>query len=625
MRNAQRALPQFKGLLTGEVREEPLDSIREFVAYPRREDEEGSPRLYLSVKSAEIHCSFPSIDEAPLGLVDLPGLGEINDNAEAHLRGLEDNVDQVLVIMKPSKEKGFIDQSIAANFDQLRTIQRGIRKRGSFIVAAINRDADGSDQESARALQHSFERSINASQATDKIELKIYTAVNPDEVFQLFTELLHKLARDLPIMDKEVFDYVMSERVGKCLEAIERVFQNLRLTCSKIRRTVPLESEQLRRISDQLSRALIADYTCLEEARFACISSKSKTHTKLECHVKDIHDRNAEEIENGLFLGSEAQWGSHAIGRSDYIAFARHEARRIRARLVDSYCDVDIFYEQEIDELKSELIAVFLRHTGNLSTVVYQDGDAADKTIERIALELDSKTHNSHFSHAFCFLTNLKFRFTQNVFYHIYESLEELHNPKIDIQLERRANSAQEKISQVETLLKRLAERGNDQIMLEISRFQDKFNSYLFTCISFFNDFLFREDERRFERDIELLVDKAREIVVPDLEIRVEREVQLALNHLEDTLNGHLQNKVDGAAAFSARAASLSLGEISVCDNDDSENIVDKQQSDGGEKHRPEKAAGVMLEKTARNNVAPSIDGSSAQLNSYSSGYGQSW
>ena len=140
----------------------------------------------------------------------------------------------------------------------------------------------------------------------------------------------------------------------------------------------------------------------------------------------------------------------------------------------------------EIDELKSELIAVFLRHTGNLSTVVYQDGDAADKTIERIALELDSKTHNSHFSHAFCFLTNLKFRFTQNVFYHIYESLEELHNPKIDIQLERRANSAQEKISQVETLLKRLAERGNDQIMLEISRFQDKFNSYLFTCISLF-------------------------------------------------------------------------------------------------------------------------------------------
>lgn len=536
LREAQSSVAQFSPFLTGQTMEKPLSEVREFVAYPRLEEEEGSPRLYLAVKSVELYCPFPRMGDAPVGLVDLPGLGDINDNADAHLQGLEDNVDQVLVILKPTKEKGYTDESMARNFDRLRTIQPGIKRRGDFILAAINLDED--NIETAKTLQHDFEKVINSSQANDRIELETYSAVNADDVAALFFELLEKLANNLPVMDRETFDYVITERVEKALRETDELVQQMRSLGAGIFRAMPLEAEQLRLAGDSISRHLISSYIKLEERRYAEIGAVSQAHEDLEEHVWAIHDHNTDELNRGLYLGSPNGWKAYAEGRGDYVSFFRQEARRVRARIVESYRGVDAFYELEINALKLEIAEVFLDRTGKLSELIGRGGEGVDWVIRRLSEEVGGLIGDNSISHALDFLINLKFKFAQNVFYNIYESLEELHNPEIDIAIEARGVTSQEKVNLVYRQLETLAHAGNDRITEQITDFQDKFNRYLFTCIAFFNDFLFREDEHRFTREIESMVAGARDVVAPDLKIEINSDVRRGLNALMDAATG---------------------------------------------------------------------------------------
>ena len=47
--------------------------------------------------------------------------------------------------------------------------------------------------------------------------------------------------------------------------------------------------------------------------------------------------------------------------------------------------------------------------------------------------------------------------------------------------------------------LKKMAHKGNAEIRRRILEYNDSFNEFLYTCMTFFNDFLFRKDERTFE------------------------------------------------------------------------------------------------------------------------------
>ena len=144
--DAQRSLSAYESLLTGSVKQVALGDLRSYVSYPTKEDLDaekstGTPtnRSYIAVKSVKIFCPFPRLGGLKIGLVDLPGLGEIGESvADMHLHGLEDGVDQIFPIMRPTDAEGYAKQGIAKNIDHLRRIQPGIKRRGDLITAGIN-------------------------------------------------------------------------------------------------------------------------------------------------------------------------------------------------------------------------------------------------------------------------------------------------------------------------------------------------------------------------------------------------------------------------------------------------------------------------------------------------------
>ncbi|THG35952.1 hypothetical protein [Adlercreutzia caecimuris] len=561
LKEAQASLETFVHLLTGRTEKKDIADIRKFVAYPTDEEKFSGnlvDRSYLAVNGIKIFCNFPSIDGEKIGIIDLPGLGELGKSAESiHTRGLENSVDQILLIMYPTSSSGYASTSITANVDQLRSVQPGISRRSDLIVAAINNDDTNS--ETAKTLRRDFESAVNNSQETDKIKVEDYCAVDEQSVRSLFHLLLDKLASSLPTMDSDAYSYVMDKGLGgidgECSLLLDEVTQ----LANKIMKTIPLEDSYLDEKADELSKTLIYEFSEIEERRFANVGSKNPLRSKLKQQVTAIYDDNERRIDQGLFLGGESSWLRHAKGQSDYVNFFRNEAKRVRAEIVDSYRDVDVFYDYAIQELKDEVLSAFYSNTGRLYAKIGVDPEEATslEDIARLIDELDAITRNEDFTHCFRFISDVSFKFSQNVFYNIYTSLEELHNPDANQELGGRGKSGEQKIEMAEKDLKRMAHEGNAEIRKRILEYNDSFNEFLYTCMTFFNDFLFRKDARTYERCVRALLKACREYVISDEEYKVDKELQTATKRLKDALSNKgynsVQSKDERAAAIPAR------------------------------------------------------------------------
>lgn len=540
LKDAQESIDSYASLLTGQTVRESIDSIRKYVAYPSDEEINAGGlinRAYLAVKSVKIHSPFPSLGSEKIGLIDLPGFGEIGKSvADIHTAGLENEVDQILLIMRPTEAEGYVKKGIAANIDQLRSIQKGISRRSDLIVAAINNDA--SNQKSAKTLRNDFEAAINSAQVSDKIEIRDFMAVEGESVKELFSYLLDKLVDALPAMDRDTFNFVMNEGVGRVDSRCGAMLSELSALTNEVMKTIPLEDSYLDKLADELSRRLIFQYEELEELKFADVNGASPLRADLERQVESIYKENDKRISDGLFLSDDKAWHIHAKGRADYINFLRSDAKRIKAEIADSYQDVDIFYDSAIDALKARVLGVFYENTGRLYEMVGVNPACAtsDGDIQKLIDVLDTVTRDKEFTQCFRFIAKVTFKFSQNVFYNIYSSLEELHNPDANQRLGQHGMSSAERISIAEVDLKRMASNGNLEVKNEILKYNDQFNRFLFTCMTFFNDFLYRKDDKRFERNIRVLLKECREYIIPNEKISIDRSIQRSIKRLGDAL-----------------------------------------------------------------------------------------
>ncbi len=104
LREMQAALWSYEGDLNGGERTVALGELRQYVAYPTNDqvDSDKCLRRYLAVRDVRIECAFPYIQVDHVGIIDLPGLGELAANAEEyHLAGLQNEVDLVLLVKRP--------------------------------------------------------------------------------------------------------------------------------------------------------------------------------------------------------------------------------------------------------------------------------------------------------------------------------------------------------------------------------------------------------------------------------------------------------------------------------------------------------------------------------------------
>ncbi len=396
LKKMQAALPSYENQLTGETKIiEDLTQLRPWVAYPDQESENNSncSRLYLAVKNVEIQCSF-LLDVEKLMLVDLPGLGEVNVDAEEHhVQGLKNEVDLVLLILRPTDQSAYWGDKDRKALNLICQAVEGLSKPGNFVLIVINHPAkDEKDQELYQILINDVHKQLNENEPHSRYQVLTCNAKDSDSVReQVLEPALNHLIERLPLMDKEVIDSSLTqwqETVQKISTAIQKVETSLQKFPSgssvQASNLIKQKAKEIRRkLASKLRREVLNQ---LEEEVGQEKEQKLIIDENLIREIEAKHEFIRDWAEQrGLGKGKEA-WYEEARERFDQDqkvnSFADDEINRSRTFLTNTYSEINMYFDTKMKELFINISQAIRNCTGNLLQDVEPGKEALEKFLD---------------------------------------------------------------------------------------------------------------------------------------------------------------------------------------------------------------------------------------------------
>lgn len=383
LREMQHALWSYENDLTGGERTIELGQLRQYVAYPSNEEIESAqcPRRYLAVRDVRIECAFPYAQVDHVGIVDLPGLGEVASNAEQHhLDGLQNEVDVVLLVKRPVEGMAYWGREDVNTTNLLDSARGFISQRRDFVFVLINRGPG--DQHLATSLRDDIRRQAN--DGTDGAHFQVLEADATDQrvVYEkVLAPVLDHLAERLPFMDKEVMEGACEKSVA-ATSGIRTLLGDIESALSASKTTFASSVEDLGHRSDELRKDLAAAFAELvsELQRAARSGDEDPAFlAAVDTAYRDIRTW----IESGFGAGKDA-WCANALRemRVDKYShrFTGDELNRIRVEISGRYCALDNYFHDKVEGLWADVAGILKQHLG----LLVEDGPSAD-VLDRLA------------------------------------------------------------------------------------------------------------------------------------------------------------------------------------------------------------------------------------------------
>lgn len=109
----------------------------------------------MAVKHVKISCPFPLDEIGAIALVDVPGLGDFRLGDESLvIEALGQEVDFILFIRKPSKDRANFEQNDTQLYDLANKALNDLPSRSIFV---LNSDRNGENQASCRSLKRDID------------------------------------------------------------------------------------------------------------------------------------------------------------------------------------------------------------------------------------------------------------------------------------------------------------------------------------------------------------------------------------------------------------------------------------------------------------------------------------
>jgi hypothetical protein len=363
----------YRDLLESPEREKvfELDQLREYVAYPTNEQENLSQniRKYLAVKEARIECAFPTIEVNNLGIIDLPGLGELAVDAERHhVEGLKNDIDLVILVKRPVEGIGYWGADDGKAVDLLEEARGYIESRKDFVFILIN--TGGVNQQQITSLRDHIKREANEGQ--DGSLYNIIEADNADEInvqTNVLNPVLEHLASRLGIMDQQIIKGTFRQystvegQVKILLNDLTQAIQKISYSGS-LREEIDNLATELR---NDLSESLTGMVSNLQQqAKYADGAEFIEQVELLSQSIVSWVDNGFNSQENGLHIWKE---NASKITKRDRNngRFAVDELNRIRVEISKQYCQLDYYFNDTLlKDLFSQVAEILEQNLGNL-------------------------------------------------------------------------------------------------------------------------------------------------------------------------------------------------------------------------------------------------------------------
>lgn len=368
LREMQTSFDSYKNDLTGETREVPLADLRQYVAYPTNTDinQISCPRRYLAVQDVRIECNFPYAQVNHLGMIDLPGLGELASNAEqSHLAGLKNEVDIVLLVTRPSEGMAYWRKEDSSTTDLLDKARGFIKNRRDFVCIVLN----GGDPQSPlmTSLRDDIRRQANDCEDGKHFIVLEGDAAEPKSVAtDILLPALKHLANRLPVMDDEVFEGTKTDYLTLSSK-IESALSDLSNTLSIVRQTSG-STEELDNRTTELRKDLASALTHIVEDHRQEARSGDDDDAYVNA-VEATYNDTKNWIDSGFGIGRE-EWCKNALRQMKMdrgsSTFAAKEFNSIRVEISGRFCSLDHYFTDCITTLWNELADVFNKNCGEV-------------------------------------------------------------------------------------------------------------------------------------------------------------------------------------------------------------------------------------------------------------------
>lgn len=351
---AQRTLPSYvEDLRRAGTREVAIEELRHYVAYP---DNVGTDPFqpYHGVRSVAIQCPFPQRDTVKLGLVDLPGEGEVGlEVDELFLNRMRTEVDLLLLLKRPADMTSFFTSQDESALRSVAVARGGVELHDAvFLVVNTDLVADRPG-----LLQNALAE-IDDRVRTAGIRKVACDAASPADVeTRVVIPVLEHLAERLVEMDRA--------GVKDVIEAAQSLARDAAALGAKLS------------AAGGALRSELPD----EERRLLILSRDLRDHAGRQIKdLRDEYDRRVDvgepdpelgaAIENATQLARAEIAGGFGIGRDVWItqmhnalgvhaAGARERAHNdARGRIAAIYDEVDGSLRRSVQKLWSDLATV---------------------------------------------------------------------------------------------------------------------------------------------------------------------------------------------------------------------------------------------------------------------------
>jgi uncharacterized protein YukE len=433
LRDMQRALPSYEHDLTGGERVIPLTELRQYVAYPTKEQEDAPDcaRRYLAVRDVRIECRFPEVEVEDLALIDLPGLGELAAGAERHhVEGLQHEVDVVLLVKRPVEGMAYWTDADGRAVDLLDEARGAVSRRNDFVFIIVN---EGSVKMSlVDALLGDIRRRAN-----EGVDGKHYPVLRCDALDQstvyrdTLGPVLEHLAERLPVMDREVIE----DAVNKCKaasEAVRAALDELREALSEYAPEAVGASEQLYDRAAELRLDVAQGLDAMVRELFAEARGGAEDE-RLVAAVQASYQAVRDWVAAGFGKGKDA-WVEAAVramrAENNSSPFAARELNKIRVSVSERYSAIDNHLHERVEELRQKIAALLAKCFGGLLA-----GLGGTAALNRLAALLDDATEPCpNLASAVQNLLELDIRYSSHLHPRVRRALDGLNYEIIDPQ-----------------------------------------------------------------------------------------------------------------------------------------------------------------------------------------------
>jgi hypothetical protein len=396
----QQDFPTYRELLTGTEMAIDISCVSDYIAYPPESSDASAPvqRRYLAVKNLRIDTPFPYAQVEQLGVVDLPGRGEVAAEADRHhLEALRDEVDVVLLVKRAAQGLALWRTEEEQTLDLLDEARGAVKSRRDFVFIAINAGPND-DPRLIDTIRSEVLSGANLGEPDHQFVVLEADARDPQKVFDniLRPVLIHLVAR-LEAMDRDVLD-AATQTGALAAGRLRRQVHELQSAVTAATRNTSSTRTDLDRRAEDLRLAIAQDLFVMfqrlqsraddpEDTDDGFCAVVNKVYEDIEgWATSGMHatDQNAWEVE--VLQRLQAARGSGGVATKEFDA-ARIEVAR-RYATVDDYLN-----NVSVAELLDEVATVLASHLGpTLTGVDINDAHSPGfgrKSLDRLASLLE--------------------------------------------------------------------------------------------------------------------------------------------------------------------------------------------------------------------------------------------